>query len=304
MKLKTPPLPWPDLLIAAVPALVVGGIGAGLDLHERLYEITRRWEGVQIDEAWIAVVVFSVVLLLLHGRRFRQAQQELHARRAAEFALSSALADNRELAHAHVLSQEAERKHLARELHDELGQYLVAIKLETSRIETEPSGDHAGAATRIASCVAHMQRAATDMIRRLRPVGLDELGLNAALEHGIDQWRRRQPQLDVELQLDPRVDRLGEARDLAIYRVVQEALTNATRHSQASHVFVRIVREPSGVRVEVRDDGIGFEDTEAAEGFGLRGMRERLVALGGSLQVTTSPGNGVAIEATLPLEAA
>lgn len=304
MKLKTPPLPWPDLLIASAGALLVGAIAAGLDLHERLYEFSRRWEGVQIDEVWIAVMVFSVVLLLLHGRRFRQAQQELAARREAEAALSRALAENRELAQAYVVAQEVERKRLARELHDELGQYLVAIKLEASRVTVDASDDNAIAAERITACVDHMQGAASDMIRRLRPVGLDELGLNAALEHGIDQWRRRQPEVDVDVELDPRVDGLGEARDLVIYRVIQEALTNATRHARASHVHVRISREAREVRVEVRDDGVGFHDATATEGFGLRGMRERLVALGGSLRVVTSPGNGVAIEATLPMEAA
>jgi signal transduction histidine kinase len=166
----------------------------------------------------------------------------------------------------------------------------------------------AEAGERIVTCADHVHGAVSDMIRRLRPVGLDELGLGAALEHCIGQWRQRLPRLQLTLSRRGELDDLGEDLGLAVYRVVQEALTNAGRHGRPSRIDVRIDRRRDDVthedRVEIAvvDDGVGMDTTLAAAGFGLRGMRERVELLGGTLQLQGAPGAGVAILATLPLQ--
>lgn len=309
---KSPEAPSPSLareLALAFALTLVAGVGASVfDWHESLYAMSRRWESLQLDELPIALFVFACCLLLLYARRYRQVQRELAARRRAEAALAAALEQNRELAREHLDAQEAERKHLARELHDELGQYLNAIKLDAVALAQGRERAATAAGARIVSCTDHVYDAVGSMIRRLRPVGLDELGLGAALEHSIDQWRQRLPALRVSLSLDGALDDLGEARDLAIYRVVQEALTNVGRHSRASRVSVAVRRLPASpshserVEIMVSDDGVGLvASTGDREHFGLRGMRERMTLLGGDLEVRGEPGHGVTVIAQLPL---
>src|SRR5262249_10294730 len=152
------------------------------------FSVTRRWEGIELDEWPIVLLVLAVGLMWLSWRRYRETLSELRARQAAEARLAEALSLNRQLAHQHLRLQESERKHLARELHDEFGQYLNAIKLDAVAIRETSSSSHADAADRIASAVDHVHVVVSDIIRRLRPAGLDELGLVAALENCVDHW--------------------------------------------------------------------------------------------------------------------
>jgi signal transduction histidine kinase len=308
-----PPAPgsfWRELLLATLLSATAAVVAGYFDFHEAMYTVTRPWERLQLDELPLAMTVFACCLLFLHARRHRLAHRALLGRRSAENALALALEQNRELARQHLAVQEAERKHLARELHDELGQYLNAIKIDAvalRRGELQP-GQLAEAGERIVSCADHVHGAVSDMIRRLRPVGLDELGLGAALEHCIGQWRQRLPRLQLTLSRRGELDDLGEDLGLAVYRVVQEALTNAGRHGRPSRIDVRIDRrrddatQEDRVEIAIVDDGVGMDTTLAAEGFGLRGMRERVELLGGTLQLQGAPGAGLAILATLPLK--
>src|SRR5262249_14642240 len=137
-----------------------------------------------------------------------------------------------------------ERKSLARELHDELGQYLNAIKIDAVEIR-DAATDHAAraaSATAIITNADHVYRTLGGLIRRLRPVGLDELGLAAALEHIVDMPRARSAAPRYSLAIEGDVERLGESCDLTIYRVVQEGLTNCAKHAAASEVAIRLVR--------------------------------------------------------------
>lgn len=296
-----------DLLIAALLSVIVALLAGLLDVHEFLYAWTRRWENLQVDELPLAVTFFAFCLLFLYARRYRETRAALAARNEAEAALEAAFAENRALARQHLLQQEAERKHLARELHDELGQYLNAIKLDAVAVRGGqlPEDQQTMAGERIVASADHVHVAVSDMIRRLRPVGLDELGLSAALEHCIDQWRRRLPDVQIELVRDGELEGLGEPVNLTVYRVVQEAVTNASRHAKAGRIDVRVARSGQAgaerLEISIVDDGIGMDTARAHEGFGLAGMRERLELLGGALTVRSAPGEGVAVSATLPL---
>jgi signal transduction histidine kinase len=224
--------------------------------------------------------------------------------------LEAALTDNRRLSQQYVRLQEAERKGLARELHDELGQYLNVIKLDAVAMRdgrlTGATTLHERAEAIVANC-NHIHTALTSLIRQLRPVGLDELGLGAALEHCIDTWRPRLPDVQLSLELVGELADLTEAVTLTVYRVVQEALNNIAKHASAGRVTMRLQRTradeglPELVTVTVVDDGVGVDTTVPTQGLGLIGMRERVAALAGRLEVTSAPGGGFELQAQIPV---
>jgi signal transduction histidine kinase len=248
----------------------------------------------------VAAFVLALCLVWISWRRYQQTLVQLDARRLAESKLAAALAENRELAHQHLRIQEAERKHLARELHDELGQYLNAIKLDAVSIRESAAAEVGAAAARTEQAVDHVYGVVSDMIRRLRPAGLDELGLVAALENCVDQWRQRLPEIRFVLSASGELDDLGEILNLTIYRLIQEGLTNSSRHAGAKRIDIRLSRA-ADVVLTIADDGRGMDLTKRSPGFGLSGMRERVEMMGGSFTIETRPGQGFSIEARLPV---
>ena len=146
-----------------------------------------------------------------------------------------------------------------------------------------------------------------DLIRQLRPVGLDELGLKAALEHYLGHWQQRLPQIRFAIELDGDLDNLGEQMSLAIYRLTQEGLTNAARHAHAAQVQIQVsCRNPapgatSEVVFRMADDGCGADLAARRSGLGLIGMRERVEMLGGDLQLRSESARGFEIVARIPV---
>lgn len=208
-----------------------------------------------------------------------------------------------------VAAQEAERLRVARELHDDLGQHLLALKLELSRITLGGDTDSAstlrqrvhGLLTLVDGSMAAVRRIAAD----LRPPELGGSGLVPALQSLTRQARAR---LSVNVELDDRcsgryVDNADFAVKLAAYRIVQEALSNAVRHAGASRVRVEVGVEASSLVLRVLDDGqgLGGQLGLPRQGLGLRGMRERAEACGGRLEIGDAPGGGCIVVARLPL---
>jgi signal transduction histidine kinase len=226
---------------------------------------------------------------------------------AAELALEQ----NRRFT-ALVQSQlEEERRAIARELHDELGQGITAIKTIGTAIATR-AGDAAPEvrdnARTIVAVAARIYDIAHAIIRRLRPSGLDHLGLGETLRDAVGSWSQRHPEVRWDLVLSGELENLGEAVNITVYRIVQETLTNVVRHAAATRAQISVSREaigPAGdaVVVRVQDDGRGLEPSGASDGagFGLVGMRERVQAFGGSFEISGAPGEGVAVRAVLPL---
>jgi two-component system, NarL family, sensor histidine kinase UhpB len=287
-------------------------LAAHFQLTETLYSLTRRWEYFQLDELPTGLLVLAIGLIWLSWRRYRQAGRELDARQLAEGRLARVLADNRQLAQEHLRVQELERKHLARELHDELGQYLNAIKLDAVAIGAS-GGSDLQFVTRttlaIIRSIDHVHAAVGDMIRRLRPVGLDELGLTAAIEHCVDHWRQRLPGTHFMLTARGDFDALSETLSLTLYRLIQEGLTNVHKHAGAKQVDIVLERracDQSGtdeLRLTMADNGRGMDARVKTPGFGLSGMRERVELAGGTLSTHSTPGRGFSIEARLPATA-
>jgi signal transduction histidine kinase len=297
---------------AAVIAVTVLSIllSAHFQITEALYTYTRRLEYFQLDELPIGLLVLAIGLIWLSWRRNRQAVRELHARQLAEARLAGVLAENRKLAQEHLRIQELERKHLARELHDELGQYLNAIKLDAVAI-CESAGSDAQFSTRTSSSIIrsidHVHGAVSDMIRRLRPVGLDELGLLAAIEHCVDHWRQRLPDTRFSLTTHGDFDALDESLTLTLYRLIQEGLTNIYKHAAARQVDIVLDRRASvhtgmdELILTVADDGCGLDSGARTSGFGLSGMRERAEMAGGTFLFESAAGRGFCFEARLPV---
>ena len=201
-------------------------------------------------------------------------------------------------------AQEDERRTIARELHDEVGQVLTALNVELSLAQRnmESNGLSAEPLVEAQGLAESALDTIRDVTQLLRPAALDDLGLPAAIDAALRGLARRHD-ITVELSQVGMADRLSPETEVTAYRIVQEALTNVARHARATRCRVRLLRLPSALKVEVEDDGAGFASDEGATttgGYGLIGMRERAAMLGGSLQIDSAPGLGTRLIVELP----
>jgi two-component system sensor histidine kinase UhpB len=227
--------------------------------------------------------------------------------------LTESAAENRRLNERLMGLQEEERRELARDLHDEVGPYLFAINADaaiTARlIESGRASDASAHLQLITDAVRHMQSQVRRMLARLRPIGLAEFDLREAIENLVAFWRRRRPDIRYEVSISAECESLANVVATAIYRIVQEALSNAVRHAEPKAVTISIEhdRDPVQGRDEVRlaiaDDGRGMRETNSL-GYGLVGISERVRAVGGRLSLSNRSGEGFAVMATLPCPSA
>jgi signal transduction histidine kinase len=205
--------------------------------------------------------------------------------------------------HIQVL-QEEERVRIAREVHDELGQSLTALKMDVAMLTKQlPKTDEIERRTHsildlVNGTIKSVQRISSE----LRPSLLDDLGLAAAIEWQAREFERRSG-IDIILNLPADEIPLSKDRSTAIYRIFQETLTNVARHSAASHVEVTLALQDNTVMFSVQDDGIGLRDTELnGHSLGIMGMRERAALAGGMLQIDGSSGDGTTITVSMPID--
>jgi len=221
------------------------------------------------------------------------------------------LEQNRQLTRAIQSRLEEERRSIARELHDELGQCVTAIKTIGTAISNrtqDSAPDIQANALTIVSVASHIYDVVHGIIRQLRPTALDHLGLSETLRDTVAAWRERHPDVACDLRLEGALEGMGETINITVYRIVQECLTNVARHAAATRSDIDVVRfnDPQRgdvVKVAVRDNGKGFErqlEREATR-FGLIGMRERVQALDGEFRIESSPGQGVTVTAVIPV---
>jgi two-component system sensor histidine kinase UhpB len=212
----------------------------------------------------------------------------------------------RDLQRRLAISQEDERRRIARELHDEFGQQLSALALQLAQLKRDV-GRRSGLAEQLAALEAltrQLDQELEQIIWRLRPTVLDDLGLVAALEHYITQWATTS---GVEGALHVHGVEMGELTseiETALYRIGQEALNNVGKHAQARHATVLLDRSAGRVSLIVEDDGIGFDVAQqlsVRQGFGVTGMRERALLLGGEFDIESTSGKGTTVVARLPL---
>jgi len=209
------------------------------------------------------------------------------------------LEDERRASMRRVLSaQEAERRRIAQELHDQIGQNLTAVVLELKRLQGHVTADWADTL----ADAQELARESLGELRRisyeLRPAALDDLGLRSALESLATAVARR-ADIDVALEVAPDLPPLPADVELAVYRIAQEALTNAVRHSGCTRSRVRLSAEDDAVYLRVADDGRGLGELPRSGG-GVRGMRERALMIGGRLVLGVSDEGGVEVELSIP----
>jgi PAS domain S-box-containing protein len=229
--------------------------------------------------------------------------QDITERKRAEEALQRANAQLHVLSRRLFQVQEDERRHLARELHDQMGQALTAAKLN---LQAAQRLEERSLITRklddgIAVLETLLQQT-REISLDLRPALLDELGLVPALRWYLDQQAQR-AELRAEFFADPALERVDASIETACFRVAQEALTNVVRHARAQTVSVELDRAPEVLHLVVRDDGIGFDvaTTQQGASLGVLGMRERVTLLGGELDCKSAPGRGTEVHAFFPL---
>lgn len=292
-----------DLLLVALATLATWVVSVAFELHERYFGWLARWERWQADEIPLALLVFASGLAWYAFRRRREARLALAEREQARAQADTLLARNRALAQGLITLQESERAALARELHDEMGQRCAALRIETALLRQCAADDRAGALAAAARADASAQalyQSVRELLQRLRPAQLDELGLVAALQALCEGWELRSGLACVFLHegLD---EPLPEAVEVAVYRVAQEVLTNAVRHARATTLRLRVVRQGARLTLEASDDGCGMELAAPRRGLGLLGASERAAALGGSLRLDSAPGRGLRLQLELPI---
>jgi two-component system sensor histidine kinase UhpB len=333
----------PEQASQSVPIVVQGkSLGSLVIASHPTDEIAEIWDGivtqVEIGSA-LAVALFLVTIVVVSRalapiQSLADAMASIEAGRydtrvvptgSAEIAdicgklnhlanaLGNAVEEKQHLAERVVSLQDVERKEIARELHDEFGPYLFALRAHATSLMrvadlAKPDIDgvrkHGNA---MLDQVNALQQFNRRVLEKLRPAGLSELGLNEALGALVRLWRDANPGVVVETGVSQSLGDMGETAELTIYRIVQEALTNVFRHSGATHVSVTIepVPKSSGIgsqagaaRVRVQDNGEGLP-SDHKFGFGLTGMRERVMALGGTMTVASTEG-GLTVEAVVP----
>jgi two-component system sensor histidine kinase UhpB len=207
-------------------------------------------------------------------------------------------AERRRAGSAALRAQEEERARVARDLHDEVNQSLTGLllRLEAVREAAPPALEPEIAETRALANQAMQEL--LSLARQLRPTALDDLGLVAAIAGQVEQVMRSG--LEAELAAEGDFSDLDDDVQLVLYRVAQEALTNAARHSEAQRIAVALRRPGPGVELEIADDGRGFAFEQSERGLGIEGMRERALLIGAELTIESRPDHGTTVRLSVP----
>ena len=291
-------------------------VSAELLAHESLNVIKGRasvYQTLLISRIGVAalsaLMLLALYLYLRHGTTVEGHRQEIKRlaeaeRERLEVEVKLRTAQLTELTQHLLTAREDERHRLARDLHDELGALLTSAKLDAARIKSRLADTAPEAQERLAHLVGTLNSSIAlgrRIIEDLRPSTLANLGLVAALEILAREFTERS---GIEVQSSMVPVRLSASAELVVYRLVQEAFTNLSKHARASRVWLSLATDNDAVAVSVRDDGVGFDTaTPPTSTYGLLGMRFRVEAEHGRLSVVSAPGQGTTVQVTLPQSA-
>lgn len=251
------------------------------DFRRRLSRLTYS---ILLLSAFVAVA--SIWWIFRLEQRARAAEREM-----------------RDLSQKLVNTQEAERKRLSLELHDQVGQMLTALRMEIANLgriaakDPQQFREHLRQAREMAEATMKTVR---DLAMGLRPSMLDDLGLGPAIEWAGREFSRVYG-IPVDISIEGPLAHLSDSQKTGLFRVVQESLTNVARHAQAKHVAVRLAASNNRLELVVKDDGKGIEPGRHRRGLGLLGMEERVRELGGVFAVHSAPGSGTTVHVEIPL---
>ena len=257
--------------------------------------------------ASLASTLASLGLLLWVGRQFsHRLKDEITHLRQSEAALAVSEGALRRLSAHQRAEVEADRKRMAQEIHDELGQRLTVLRIDTAllprMVQPDPVGLLPGRVAALKEGIDGILTIVRDLSGKLHPATL-EIGLAAAAAGLVQEFRDT---LHIPCDFDNQLPAgllIDEGHATGMFRILQESLTNAARHAHADHIAVRLSFDHGQLRLEVRDDGRGFVNTPARS-FGLSGMHERAVAMGGTVTVRSAINAGTTVEALIPLDLA
>jgi two-component system sensor histidine kinase UhpB len=280
---------------------------------EHYNRFAQRYENWQLDELPLTLLLLSLGLCWFAWRRVRELRLALAEHMAAEQRIGELLSQNRDLARQLIRVQEAERRSIARELHDEFGQGCTAIRIEARLLQQAGASQAVrDGAQRISSSAEHLYGLVRELLVRLRPHSLDSLGLEAALHELCEAWEA-QTGMACQLHVELPALALDDAVAVTLFRLVQEGLTNIARHAHADETSIHLsaAQWPAQpLLLQIDDNGQGLPEAvhpahtmgPPRSGFGLAGMRERVAALQGQLQLSRGAMGGLRIQVTLPAE--
>jgi len=295
------------IALAVINAVVFWLTGRVLHPLQIVIRGLKRMEQGDYEARLPALTSKEGRLMSLAFNRTAQAVADSAAAQKVASEARQRLQENRELTQMIQAHIEEERRSIARELHDELGQSITAIKSIGQSILQHPDARApriTEAAGLIVDTAGRMYDAIHEMIPRLRPFALDSFGLGDALSDLAGEWRTRHPEVDMRLEVDDPLPPLNDAVTTSAYRIVQEALINALRHASASRIEVSVRVEADRLVVRVDDNGVGVPAGWDQPGhYGVRGMRERAAALQGSFELGAGHDGGTQVIARLPVAA-
>jgi len=281
----------------------------GLVLTRRLALLSNAAAEVEAGNYSVIVPTETNDEISKTATAFNRMVVEIYSRtqqlKKAEAQSSKLLAENRQLIHTSLEVQEEERKHLARELHDEMGQCLTAIQADAELIRDISQGKDKRietSADAIMDVSSRVYDVVHSMMHRLRPSILDNLGLVEALKDEINAWKNRNTNTVCDFKYSGNLTSLDERTNIGLYRIVQECLTNISKHASANNICIELFNDGENILLKVRDNGTGFDKNSSSRGLGLIGMRERVTSFGGHLVLETAPEKGLSITITIPLE--
>jgi glucose-6-phosphate-specific signal transduction histidine kinase len=274
------------------------------ELSERVEKFSQTYEALQLDELPLTLLVLCMGLLWFAWRRTLVVQTEMNERIRSEHKVQELLKHNSDLLQRLFTAEEDERRALARELHDDMGQTSTAIRTEVAVLQRSGglNEEAQASAKRIGDSAQHLSNITRHMLQRLRPAVLDSMGLRQALTSMCEQWQISNRTLCHQSFMGE-ADHLNDYASVTVYRIVQEALTNVARHAKAHQVKVDLALDAQGMQLNITDDGQGMADTQAVHtGFGLLGMQERVASLAGHLDITSKFGHGLSLAIHIPRE--
>lgn len=290
-------------------ALVLGGTCAPCHAFTPAYWSAAS-PGVLLATVWLLVIGWAFHAVLRYHLRFddrlsdAQAQLcvERHARALAERALADTHTMLCRLVEQHDDVRQTERGRIARDIHDDLGQNLMALKVELTMLQHATRGANLQLNGRIDIMSRNLDLAIKSLrgiMHKLRPMALDA-GLRYAMERQLSEFTRLNG-IGHHFTADPGVFDNDKAIDAVLFRILQESLSNVARHSQATEVRVALTCKDERLKLTIGDNGIGFNPSHAAQGCGLDGIRDRVTALGGSLSIDSPQGGGCVLSLAVPL---
>jgi two-component system sensor histidine kinase UhpB len=293
-----------DLLLVFLLVVVFAGVATLTELQEQVALFSQNYESLQLDELPLTLLVLSLGLCWFAWRRTQEVHAQLQERSRSELKVQELLQHNSDLLQRLFTAEEDERLALARELHDEMGQTSTAIRTEVAVLQRigrlHPEADES--VKRIGESAQHLSQMTRQMLQRLRPPALDSMGLAQALVALCDDWQLKTQTL-CEFNSSPLPEGLNDYACVTVYRIVQEALTNVTRHANAKLVQVQLTMDSQGLNLNIEDNGQGMADTQAVHpGFGLLGMQERVASVAGHMSISSKLGQGLRLAIQIPKE--